>query len=248
MKPQIYPGDPLKTLRAYSGYYECPKDASDKRLGPLVGYAGTYEDADGVKKQKVGEVYCNFAKADNHPKMLEQFAREIIPLGFLAQSGNIQAFCGAPLGGYSFSTILGLVYKLPVIKAEKKVVALATEQSREVTELVFARDQVEPDVKYAIVEDVCNNFSTTEKLVPLINEAGGIVSHIICLLNRSMNVDGAYTTDSGIVTPVTELVRIKMRDYRQDDPYVRDDIEAGNVVWKPKDQWDTLEKAMVSAV
>ncbi len=245
MKAEIVPGDSLRTLRAIKGYYECPKDASGKRIGPLVGYAGTYEDENGVKKQKVGEVYCNFAKADNYPWILEHYARDL-DIGHLFY-GAIQAFCGAPLGGYSFAAILGLVYGVPVIKAEKKVTALATESSREETDLVFARDSVEPGVRYAIVEDVCNNFSTTEKLVPLIQAGGGNVWRIICLLNRSMDVDGSYMTKGGLSIPVTELVRIKMKDYCQDDPYVKDDIEAGNVVWKPKDKWDALEKAMSEA-
>lgn len=240
---QIYPGDPLKTLASVNGYYECPKDESGRRLGPLVGYAGTYKDESGIKRQKVGEIYCNFAKADNYPRMLDQFARDLQLNGYIG--GTIQAFCGAPLGGYSFSTVLGLVYDIPVIKAEKKVVALATQGSREMTDLVFARDQVEPGVNYAIVEDVCNNFSTVEKLVPLIFDAGASVSQIICLLNRSALVDDYYQMKNmNLSIAVNNLVRIKMRDFRQDDPYVREDIEVGNVVWKPKDDWGRLEKAM----
>jgi len=36
--------DHLEILRRCGGYYGCPKDAAGKRLGPLVGYAGKYDN------------------------------------------------------------------------------------------------------------------------------------------------------------------------------------------------------------
>lgn len=33
-------------------------------------------------------------------------------------------------------------------------------------------------------------------------------------------------------------------EYQQEDPLVVEDIQKGNVVWKPKDEWPRLEEAM----
>jgi orotate phosphoribosyltransferase len=236
--------NPLKTLQNCGGYYECPKGEDGIRFGPIVGYTGTYEDADGTRKQWVGDVYANFAKAEEYPHVLEHFAvllsAQLEP--FLA---SIDAFCGAPLGGYAFAHMLGLVYARRVIKAEKKVTALATKHEREKNDLIFARHAVEKKERVAIVEDVCNNFSTTQKLISLIEQSGGSVPVIICLLNRSCITNLAYVSPEYTHTiPVISLVHLVIPEYQQDDPSVADDVTRGNVVWKPKDEWQRLMTAM----
>ena len=92
----------------------------------------------------------------------------------------------------------------------------------------------------AIVEDVCNNFTTTDQLIDLIEEAGGRTTAIVCLLNRSVN--GWYISKHNMAVPVANLVRMPIPEYKQDDPAVADDIASGNIVWKPKDEWDRLKK------
>ena len=235
--------DHLKTLHACGGYYACPKDGDGKRMGPLVGYAGTYVAQDGAKKQWVGDVYANFAKAEEYPFVLKKFAEQT-PLEELLN--HIDVFCGAPLGGYDFTKMLGLVYDRRAIKAEKKVIALATENSREESKLVFGRHEIKPGDDVAIVEDVCNNFSTTDKLISLIEKSGGKVTVIVCLLNRSLTVDYDYLPagrSSGVI-PVCSLVRLPIPEFKQDDPAVEEDIKNGNVAWKPKDEWGRLMAAM----
>ncbi|KKP41999.1 MAG: Orotate phosphoribosyltransferase [Parcubacteria group bacterium GW2011_GWA1_33_6] len=245
----IVEGDPLETLRKCGGYYACPKDFNGKRLGALVGYAGKYKDIDGQEKNYVGDVYFNFAMADEYPSVLKHFS-EAIKDNLTKQLGEIDILCGAPIGGYSFSTMLGLVLEKQTIKAEKKITAVATPNSREQSQLVFARHNIKSGVKYAIVEDVCNNFSTTEELIKLINSKGGNVTTIICLLNRSEKVDSQYHTTQSLNNtpvvcdvPVVSLVRQVIQEYLQDDPAVVEDIANGNVVWKPKDDWKRLMDA-----
>jgi orotate phosphoribosyltransferase len=227
--------DPLKTLHSCGGYYSCPKTSDGKRIGPLVGYAGRYDAADGTKKQWVGDVYANFAKAEEYPFVLQNFAEQIL---LDSQLYYIDVFCGAPLGGYDFAETLGLVNDRRAIKAEKKVIALATENSREESKLVFGRHEVKPGDDVAIVEDVCNNFSTTNKLISLIEESGGKVTAIICLLNRSLDVGSVYlpTGSGGDIIPVVSLVRMPIPEFKQDDPAVEEDIKNGNIAWKPKDE------------
>ena len=158
---------------------------------------------------------------------------------------KIDVFCGAPIGGYSLADALGSCNDIPSIKAEKKVVALATATSREKSKLVFARHGVESGLGYVIVEDVCNNFSTTEELIALICSGGGKVLAIACFLNRSLTVESFYcsTASSSHPIPVISLVREPINEWKQDDPAVAEDIAKGNVVLKPKDQWDRLMKA-----
>lgn len=236
--------DHLETLRRCGGYYSCPKNSDGKRLGPLVGYAGKYPAPDGKEKQWVGDIYANFAKADEYPHVLTHYARrmedKLRPI-----LDHVGIFCGAPIGGYSFAGTLGVVYSRRVIKAEKKVTALATADTREQSELVFARHSIERDVLYAIVEDVCNNFSTTEKMIALIMSFGGEVTAITCLLNRSLEFADYYASKvAGRNIPVISLVRLPIPEYRQDDPAVAEDIRSGNVAWKPKDEWPRLMQAM----
>ncbi len=244
----IHPTDHLETLRRCGGYYVCPKDKQGRRLGPLVGYAGKYvtdmpfgNRILAQSKQYVGDIYASFAKTDEYPWVLEHYANSMGDLGLY----GMDAFCGAPYGGHGFSQALGSAFKKPITKAEKKIVALPTPTSREKTELVFGRHGVEPGAKYAIVEDVCNNFSTTEQLISLITSLEGKVVAVVCLLNRSPLIDSSYSSPTlGCAIPVVSLVRKVIDEYKQDDPAVREDIEKDNVVWKPKDRWNFLMDQM----
>jgi len=235
--------DHLETLKRCGGYYKCPKDNNGKRLGPLVGYAGKYQDDNGAEKHWVGEIYANFAKAEEYPHILYHYAIETkIPLDVLKKTDT---FCGAPIGGYDFSKMLGLAYDLRAIKAEKKVTALATDNSREQSIIIFARHEVKSGEKFTIVEDVCNNFSTTELLIDLIEKSGGHVTAIACLLNRSLTVESIFKTKNGQEVPVISLVRLPIQEYKQNDPYVSEDVKNNNIVWKPKDEWNRLMNCKV---
>lgn len=243
----------LETLRQCGGYYECRKDKSGKRLGPLVGYAGTYkvitrptmQDLPDKKLQYVGDIYANFAMAEIHPQVLRRFAKILwLKLGNWINRNAVDCFVGAPIGGYSLSDALGFASGANVIKAEKKVTALATETSREKSKLVFARHSIMLGMKYVIVEDVCNNFSTTQELSELIESEGGKVVAIVCFLNRSLTIDDHYCIRYDHVVPVISLVRKPINEWRQDDPAVAEDIAKGNVVLKPKNEWPRLMEAM----
>ena len=249
--PKIADDRHLETLGNCDGYYECPKNSDGRRLGPLVGYTGTYKGLDGKPMQFVGDIYANFAKAEPHSNVIRFFVRCLsdrleVKVGF----ERIGAFCGAPIGGYRLADTLGLVNNILTIKAEKNVTELKTATSRERSELVFARHNVEKNARYVIVEDVCNNFSTTEELIRLIVGHGGKVVAIVCFLNRSLRVDEEYPslTRVGIMgrllLPVVSLVRMPIHEWKQDDPAVADDIARGNVVWKPKNEWGRLMQAM----
>src|SRR3989344_1077672 len=89
--------DYLEILRRCGGDYGCPKDASGKRLGPLVGYAGKY---DGVH-QWVGEVYFNFALAEQYPQAMSMFAFDLANI-IRTQPLSVDYFLAAPMGGIVF--------------------------------------------------------------------------------------------------------------------------------------------------
>lgn len=231
--------DYLEILRRCGGYYNCFKDG--KQIGPLVGYAGK----DKKNRQLVGYIYANFAKAEEYPCVLKHYTAKMEPK-ITPALGLIDAFCGAPIGGYSFSEMLGLYYDRRVIKAEKKVTAVGTKEKREESTLIFGRHGVNPGDQIAIVEDVCNNFDTTDSLLKLIKESGGITIAIICLLNRSLKIDSEYIWQDGKL-PVISLVRLPIDQFEEDNPLVADDIAKGNIVRKPKDEWGRLMEAMEQA-
>lgn len=231
--------DPLKTLALLGGYYECPcKDG--QRLGPLVGYAG--RDAKG--RQYVGDVYFNWAIAEEWPFVLAHFAKELRPKMMQSFGLGVTAFCGAPLGGMTFGAILAYHYSGRFIFPEKKVRKAASATGREEADMVFSRHEPWPGESVAVVEDVLNNFSTTNDVLRLIRVAGANPRAIIGLLNRSLTIDNVFTDYSGVKLPVVALVRKPFAQYEQDDPLVAADVANGNVAWKPKNEWDKLMAAM----
>lgn len=234
---QISDRDYLGCLNRICGYYECVKDAQGKRLSPLVGYHGRDESG----RQYVGEVYVNGAKAEEYPTILTAFSRDlaelITPQDFMR---HVNVFCGAPEGGKTLAFCLASFCMRRYVYPEKKVLALATKDSREKSQLVFSRHSISAEDGVVIVEDVLNNFSTTEELISLIRSGGGTVHAIVAILNRSTTVEGTYASSSGGAMPVHVLVRKIIPQYKQDDPYVADDIKTGNVVWKPKIEWGKL--------
>ena len=235
----LYPNDPMRILQICGGYYECPKDENGKWAGPVVGYAGKYDG-----KQFVGRIYANFAKAEEYPIVLLHFAQQLKSLVFPALE-TMDVFCGVPMGGNAFAQMLALVCDARYVYLEKKVIAVATKDSREESELEFNRHEIQPADHVAIVEDVTNNFSSTEKTVLKIIEKGGKPVAIVSLLNRS--VDSVREFKHGELSlPVISLVTKPIFQCKQDDPEVAEDIKAGNVCRKPKDkgEWAKLMAVM----
>ncbi len=233
----------LEILKTIGGYYECPKDGSGRRLGPLVGYAGRDENG----KQFVGDIYVNFAKAEERPSILHTFAACITTLERFRKIELIDVFLGAPEGGKALAFMLAYLSGCRYIFPEKKTIQLADKNSREKSEFVFGRHSLSPcdrPERVIIVEDVLNNFSTTEELVELVENNGGVVIAIVAFLNRSLrDIRDRYIYKNKEI-PVMSLVDLPIPQYRQDDPEVCGDVSFGNVIWKPKDSWPRLEEAM----
>jgi adenine/guanine phosphoribosyltransferase-like PRPP-binding protein len=226
--------DPLLVLRELGGYYACPKNADGQRQGPLVGYAGR----DNQGRQFVGDIYANWAAAEEYPIVLDHFAGSI-----LGHSSRAKVFCGAPMGGIALAQALARRQgNTRFVFPEKKVIEVASATSREVSKLQFLRHQIHPGETVVVVEDVLNNFSTTDMLLDLIDAQGGVVVALMALLNRSSKYQADYR---GI--PIGALVYNPFPQYQQDDPAVAADVAAGNVVWKPKDEWPRLMAAMTDS-
>lgn len=238
-KVTIAPDNYTETLRLCGGYYECPKNDQGKRLGPLVGYAATYSLNDLEKRQYIGDIYANFAMAEEYPHVLEYFAAELAKkiqkLGI-----TIDYVLAPPMGGIALGVHLAKQLDARFVFAEKKVTALATKDLRQQEKLELLRHQIDPGSKVLLVEDVCNNFSTTDQVLELVKNTGSEIVAIACALNRS-----ELTEFEKI--PVIPLLQIAMKQYRQDDPEVKEDVEKGNVVLKPKHEWKKLMNAMEGA-
>lgn len=227
----------LETLRQCNGYYKCPRTADGGRLGPLVGYAGKYDAGNGVMKQWVGDVYYNFARIEEYHHALDYFGRLLADIITMHLFEIPDYVIGAPMGGLAIAQTVARHLDRRYVFFEKKVLAPATEHEREKSTLVWGRHEMEPDSMGVLVEDVCNNFSTTEAAAALVAAAGSEVIGVACELNRSPE-----TIWAGM--PVRALLHIPTAQYRQDDPFVADDIAKGNIVWKPKDEWANVVRTM----
>lgn len=234
---RIVLGDPLATLKRCNGYYISPRDEDGKFLGPVVGYAGEYKTDEGPKNY-VGFEYFNFAKAEEHNCVRGYFAK-LIDRKLKESAIEIDVVLGAPMGGVLFADSISQQLNCRVIFSEKKVTDLAQPDNgiKERSKQIIDRHEIRPGDNVAIVEDVTNNFSTTDALIKLIQQNGGNVVAIICAFNRSVS-------NCWHEIPVISVLEIPTNQFRQEEPEVSGLIGAGNIVWKPKNDWVPLKKAM----
>jgi adenine/guanine phosphoribosyltransferase-like PRPP-binding protein len=240
----------LEVLRELNAFYECPKKGGI-RVGPLVGYAGTYNE-NGEDHHYVGDVYCNFSVSEQYPFIIKQFAQDLAKKLEQHFADELHEFIdndrlvivGPQMGGISIGNMLALELGCRFAYVEKKITQLASAGGREESTLAFIRHVLRAGDIVIICEDVSNNFSTTQKTIDLILEKGANPLALATLLNRSMTVKDLYADQ----LPVIPLVYKPFEEYKKTDPAVTKDIEAGNVVWKPKNDWSRLKSAMLQAV
>jgi adenine/guanine phosphoribosyltransferase-like PRPP-binding protein len=229
----------LKTLKRCKGFYECPCDSNGNFTGPLVGYAGTYEDIDGNIFHFVGAKYYNFSQADQWPEVLTIFAEAIASILYDCDIWPT-VILGAPMAGLKLSQEVAQLIGCRHIFAEKKFVRMTDDGQRPIEELVLARYEINPGDQVIIGEELVNNCSTTAKLIELVNDAGGEVIGIVCAINRSYPFIDKYRE-----IPIIGVIEQPTRQYRQDEPEVAPLVQAGNIIWKPKtDDWPRLQKVM----
>lgn len=228
----------LDILKFCGGCYESPRDKTGKILGPIVAYAGKYKSETGEEKQWVGPDYFNFAMAERDPEIRKYFAR-ILAGNTWDRDRPPTVIVGMPMGGILLAGDIGRELNCHTVFAEKKIVALAdpVKGLKEKSELIIERHEIHSGDMVAIVEDVCNNFSTTEKAVKLITDAGAEFLCILCAVNRS-------ETDEWHGYPVISAIFRPSEQYKQEDPIVASLIAEGKIVWKPKQQWNVLKAAM----
>ena len=232
----IVPDDFLKTLENCEGHYMCPMDAMNGSLyGPVVGYAGEYDAADGAKKKWVGLTYYNFSKADPYPAVLTFFAQAMADR--LTERKMVpDLIVGAPWAGVKFSQEVARILGCRHIFAEKKG-----------DDIILGRyeGEINPGERVLVGEELVNNLSTTGKLINLIEEASGIVIGISCAINRSYpGTKIFWDAPRKDPLPIIGVIEIPTLQYKQDDPVVAEAVAAGNVVWKPKYAWDRMKAAM----
>ncbi len=230
----------LISLKEHGAYYH------KKGSSPLIAYHGKYFDEKDKKlKNFVGEDYFNMAMIDEKQTIFS-IAKRIIQRMPSNLSERINCFCGAPIGGYSFSLALAKSWNdimqdenIRNIKAEKDVLILAGENNREESKVIFKRHKINKKENYIIVEDVFNNGSTCKELFELITSNGGNVLGIACIINRSEKCDNAFFIREGSI-PIFYRAYLPTQQYRQDDPKVIEDVLNNNVCFNPKAEWDKL--------
>ncbi|PLX20579.1 hypothetical protein C0584_05025 [Candidatus Parcubacteria bacterium] len=235
----ICPEDPMKVLLHCGGSYESPLGSIGEILGPLVGYAGKY----GLEgKNFVGSVYFNFAKAEQNPIALAFYGAylaneireyfDVIP----------DAVAGMANGGVKLAAAVARELGCRDVTAYKKVIQPADVKAgkKEESILEINRHDVYPDDTIIIIEDVCNNFSTTEKAQKLIESLDAQLVGIACAINR----DNEWYWKG---LPVISASHRPSPQYKQEDPIVSTLIKQGKIVWKAKEGWSKLMEAMEEA-
>lgn len=239
-------GSITDTLRALEGYYVCPKDASGKRLGPLVAYTAIYSPG----KHWVGDAYLNFAKIEHYPVMTKIFSSLLAYKIRDVRGLEINVILGAPEGGKSVAEMTALNLGARYVYPEKVVTKAKTETLREEFYWKWGRhdEHIFPGDRVAIGEDLMNNFATTMEQLKLVWACKADPVCLIGWFNRSIKYRDRYFYDEcGNFLPIVTLEGEPLDQYRQDDPFVAEDVAAGNIVMKPKHDWPRLEAAMVQA-
>ena len=231
--PRVPPGaSPRQLLSACGGFYRASGNA------PLVGYAGRDEQG----RQYVGYDFANFAKVERWPLLVCNHVARPLRERVTSELGEDLTVCPAPEGGKMLGALLALQLGGAYAHPEKVVIEAKTSASRERSMLGFTGRHDPPHgARVLIVEDVCNNFSTTAQYIEELELHGAQLAGIACFLNRSETRRGAYI-HKGVAYPVIALWDEPLPEYAQDDPEVSDAIAAGNVFWKPKDEWGKLKE------
>jgi len=225
--------DPRALMRGLKGYYKCPRGPNREWLGPVVGYT----ECDPVTGlQYVGDVYLNFAPIEQYRFVYDEWAVKMIDR---LRPFNPTVVMGMPMGGILVADSIARALACRVIYADRKVVALATSTSREKSILILGRHDLDPDDRVIVADDVLNNFRTTGEGVALVGSKSAMAVAIAGFFNRSL-----HRVWFGV--PVVSLIHDPLPQYQQEDPEVAAEIEKGNVAWKPKDEWDRLEAAMLA--
>lgn len=242
--PQEAAGDQtyLDLLVACGAYYNAVLDpVTQNPIGPLVGYSGRYHDeASNQDLQYVGYRYFNLARLEQYPHVEVFFAAGLARLvkeSFPILHGIVSVPDGGTILGYGVAGQLDIWF----VGMQKKTVELATATAKEQTKLALGRHEIiDEDMHVVLCEDLVNNFSTTDKAIETVENAGARVVGFICGLNRSEKTD--Y---NGL--PVVSLVHKPTAQYRQDDPAVTKHIEAVGFLKDVKPNWATAAKAMAEA-
>ncbi len=240
-----YLREPLEVLADLDGFYERPGATENESAGPVVGYAGKYREnpdhPSSRELQWVGEIYANFAEAEQWPDIYDAWFLRIKPS---LEELSIDTYMGMPMAGVPVAQSMARLMNSRFIYPDRKVLEVATSAGREKSKLVFGRHGIrESGERIAICEDVVNNLSTAAEATELVHEAGGLVVAIACVLNRSFPQVREYI-HRGQTIPVIALVQKPIPQYKQDHPLVAADVATGNVVWKAKPEWPRLKQAM----
>jgi len=226
--------DAYQILKDCDALYESPKDENGKYIGPLVAYAGLDENG----KNFVGFHYVNIAQAEQ-----EYFSRielsKMMAEKITQAVGKPDRLIAAPMGGIIFAASTSNFLETKVSFFEKKFIRLNDPEKniREEYELIYKRHNLEPGEKVIIFEDLCNNFSTTQKMIEMLRELGAEVVAIACIFNRS-------DKEELMGIPVIAVMHTPIPEYKQDDPVVKDMLEVGNIVLSAKKEWPRLKAAM----
>ena len=228
-------GDPFKALEKFGGVYQCPKDLSGKRRGPLVACGGTYAK-NNQRLAYVGETYYCFAQAMQYPYLVDHWARRLSDK--ISQDFNIcdeDVYLGLPLQGACLAQSLARNSKYTrAVQVERPGGEFASLQVKSYQ--VFWGDQA------IIVEDIGNSFRTAEEVITQIEAMGAKAKAIVCVCTRSHKT--CFHLPGGREIPIISLARKEIPQYQQDDPYVAKDVEIGNVIWEPEKNWGALMELM----
>jgi hypothetical protein len=240
----------LQLMLECKAFFGCADTADGSWQGPLVGYAKRVPDGQGGTVQMVGKKYYNFAMVERQPAALLHFARilgckiwDIEAVRTVNADHYPLVLLGAPMGGLDLRCLTAAELMrdgpFPFFSQylEKEVTQLKTEAAREESHLVFKRHRLPRGARVVLIEDVCNNFSTTEQIRDILPNDAMLIG-IACAVNRSGQ-------ESWRSISVASAISAPTAQWREDDPIIQQYLASGaELIRDPKPNWARLEAAM----
>lgn len=214
----------IRLLQKIGVLYIRPKRGVDL-IGPIVGRQSTYANplAGGEPLHHVSQNYYNGKVLLLYPMVIKHLAQAI-----LAQMEKQSVSRGAEYQGVGPGGEMLAHYLQLQTKKRLKVPGFINRENGH-NRLVLVQDILDPIPLSKAIEET---------------KLGGKRISLICgIINPGQCFDGHVHASQGPILLITLMKELLLK-YQQDHPLVKEDVENGNIVWDPKNDWGKLAKVI----
>ena len=217
----------VRLLQKLGVLYIRPKRVLEP-IGPLVGRQSTYSNPD-IKREPlhyVSENYYNGKVLLLYPTVIKHLAQAILEKMQPQSAIRQMTFRGLAPGGEMLAHFLELeMKKLPGLQG-----LIGSENGQD---------------KVVLVQDILDPMQL-KKAIEVTQKIKKEIFFVCAIIEPDRCFDGFVHASQGPIVLITLIKELLVR-YQQDHPLVKEDVDNGNIVWDPKNDWDLLAKVIEEA-